>query len=67
MTKDNNNSAPVKPKKQKKKDYMGDDNEEFFKELDKNGPYPPSEERQHEIDRESFMNLIKVINYRAFA
>ena len=31
------------------------------------GPYPPSDENGSLIDFDAFLNLVKVINYRAFA
>ena len=34
------------PKKKKKKTYLREDNEAFFKELDKEGPYPESEGKE---------------------
>ena len=57
----------VKPKKVKKKEYLREDNKELFAELDKNGPYPDSNDNPYLIDFEAFLSLIKVINYRTFA
>ena len=43
---------------------MGDDNDDFFKALDRAGPYPLSEENPGQLTQEALVKLLSVMQYR---